>query len=553
MGLRAVRKRKNGKAALALAVFLLSTVAVLALLHTIIQMNVVATVPAFDSILSLHNGIDLDHDGMNEFVFRRVDGPGVLEFYESTGDDAFSLAHVLDLSMGPLYTSYIPQDAGDPDQDGLSELLVRGRTGNIWYVRLYESVSADTYPTELVWEITSTARCRIADTDNDGLQEIVSAGTLVDEFGNFVERAFVIYENDGDNSYAEIHHETLVEFVQSVEVLDDIDGDGRDEILHATVGKVYAYEAIGDNAYEQVWTRDLIHSGAGQLVNAVALVDGGDLDGDGKKEFLVGGLETVAAGFPTLSVVFLFEAVGNDDVEVVATFTGEIDGESLTSVNVVDVDGDGWREIVIGRGSDIRIYRNKGDNAWEEIWATDTVNVAYFYNLMIGAGDHDKDGKEEILFRGTDSFTVVYEIDPADAVDTDLDGHVDAIDNCPTVSNPGQADGDADTVGDACDNCVDFPNPAQGPVALGQTIQALDPENFVWSTPVDIVYMRGDLSLVSSYTWNLVQSVPLTASFMDLSTPSPSAAFFYLVRPDCPAGSWQTSPGAEPGRDAALP
>ena len=28
---------------------------------------------------------------------------------------------------------------------------------------------------------------------------------------------------------------------------------------------------------------------------------------------------------------------------------------------------------------------------------------------------------------------------------------------------------------------------------------------------------------------------------------------FYLLRPDCPVGSWQTIVGAEPDRDAALP
>ena len=37
--------------------------------------------------------------------------------------------------------------------------------------------------------------------------------------------------------------------------------------------------------------------------------------------------------------------------------------------------------------------------------------------------------------------------------DTDNDGIVDELDNCPEIENAGQADADADDVGDVCDNC----------------------------------------------------------------------------------------------------
>lgn len=46
-------------------------------------------------------------------------------------------------------------------------------------------------------------------------------------------------------------------------------------------------------------------------------------------------------------------------------------------------------------------------------------------------------------------------------VDTDGDGVCDAVDNCPNVANPNQADQDGDHVGDACDNCPTVANPGQ--------------------------------------------------------------------------------------------
>ena len=108
-------------------------------------------------------------------------------------------------------------------------------------------------------------------------------------------------------------------------------------------------------------------------------------------------------------------------------------------------------------------------------------------------------------------------------------------------------------MGNACDNCVYGPNPAQGPAVFGQEIKAQDSSTFFWAKPANIVYVRGGLGVVDSYGIDFVETLPLAVAFTDAETPPGGAGFYYLVKPDCPVGSWQSSLGAEPGRDVMLP
>jgi hypothetical protein len=47
------------------------------------------------------------------------------------------------------------------------------------------------------------------------------------------------------------------------------------------------------------------------------------------------------------------------------------------------------------------------------------------------------------------------------SADSDMDGYVDLIDNCPRTYNADQRDSDGDRIGDACDNCPTVVNPDQ--------------------------------------------------------------------------------------------
>ncbi len=308
-------------------------------------------------VVSSADGFDSDHDGRAEYVLRKDVGTlwtTVFEIYESVSDNTFDLVHVLGIPPDS-DSSYYPGDLGDADGDGLAELTVFGRTVNDFFIRLYESESPETYPRQLVWELEGHTEdgdfwqvgAKIRDTDDDERLEVVLAG----QESNL--HRIAVYENEGNNSFVLTYYQIIpLTTSQSMEVADDLDGDGKDEILlgglEAATTKVYAVENVGDNAYVQAWSKELIHTD-GQRINVETIVDAGDLDQDGRKEFLAGGLKTIGSpSDPFFSVLYLFETTGNDSFEPVASFVLPTNAFGDTSAKVADVDGDGDLEIVFG-------------------------------------------------------------------------------------------------------------------------------------------------------------------------------------------------------------
>ena len=543
-----------------------------------IQLNRIAVIEtATSSILTKPQGFDLDHDGKREFIIEWQEGVcwnAIFQIYESSADDTFTLVHGLNLDFGSCNSSYYPGDVGDADGDGLAELAVFGRTSNDYYVRLYESTSSTTYPSELVWEFVNGSgwpeAAKLADTDGDGLQEVVVAGRTTGSVARVV-----IHENIADDTYTETYYQAFpsseLSTPQSLEVAKDLDGDGYDEILFGGLSleegdkaTVFGIESVGDNAYIQAWMVQLFYLDT--IVNVSFIEAVGDLDGDGRREFLAGGLKPIVQpGDEFLSVLFIWEAVGNDQFEVVSTFVqvAELEGES--SAAAADVDGDGRAEIIFGGGATVKIYQNTGDNTWQDVWSIPALN-----NYSVGAGDHDGDGKAEVIFQLGFSTTEIWEIDSHYAADQDFDSVVDAIDNCPLTANPDQTDADLDEFGQACD--CDDADAATYPGALevndGLDNQCLgdlgygvvdensgvsgffnpdDKNEYSWpAQPGATLYdvRRSD----NRYFWKICWSF-LTAStfWIDTDVPDPGVTFYYLNRPLGPSsGSWgQNSAGAE--------
>lgn len=366
-----------------------------------LQFTLIDTAAAALTIVTRPSGLDLNHDGHREFVIREDKGDiwtSVFDVYQSPADNAFDLVHTIPVSV-PGVSSYYPSDVGDSDGDGRSELVAYGRTGNDFDVRIYESQTPSSFPSVVSWQLADgwwPVGALIADTDADARPEIVVAGQSYNS-----ENRVAVYENTANNAYQQTYYQAFpaMHTSQSMAVGRDIDGDGQSEILFggltAATATVYMVENTGDNEYAQNWSTTLVASD-GQPINVEHIVDAGDLDGDGRREFLAGGLKTEAlpdGGYKR--VYYLFEATGNDSFSPVAAFSMAGSVIDNTCIAVGDLNGDGRAEVIMSVGSKVVAYVNTGDNAFSAAWRTRTADNS----RSIGVGDHDADGRPEMLFR----------------------------------------------------------------------------------------------------------------------------------------------------------
>jgi hypothetical protein len=113
----------------------------------------------------------------------------------------------------------------------------------------------------------------------------------------------------------------------------------------------------------------------------------------------------------------------------------------------------------IDAGNDTAVPPDTGDlngnSNLTERMPLDLKNISRFINdpHTIDSGVSDAPTYPAIVDMGA------YEYDPSG--DFDHDGLIDAVDNCPLITNLDQADSDGDGVGNVCDNCLLVANPNQ--------------------------------------------------------------------------------------------
>ncbi|MEM9665195.1 MAG: S8 family serine peptidase [Bacteroidota bacterium] len=218
---------------------------------------------------------DFDDDGLRELVFNRYQDGWVgdsLMIYEWGGGDVQRVQTVL--------ASVIPRDVGDGDGDGRRELLTQVGGATL----VLEAPEARRYPTALAFADTVGLRnpfddaasfgTRYVDFEGDGQQELLVHNTrawrVLGAQGETYAERFRL-ENPTGVGRSEIDRN---EFQQAEALYEDLDGDGRAELLVGdSDGDWIMYASPNGGLPAPIWTFETDRYNAGDRLAAGRLLD----------------------------------------------------------------------------------------------------------------------------------------------------------------------------------------------------------------------------------------------------------------------------------------
>lgn len=183
--------------------------------------------------------------------------------------------------------------------------------------------------------------------------------------------------------------------------LADLDGDGKNEIIHTLYSYLYVWQADGTS--KSGFPKNLDVSGGWATSNDPVIAD---LDGDGKKEIIVSALYAYHSSNPVYARIFIFRSDGSN---FSPAWPKELTGENrvCSPASVADLNKDGTPEIIAWGRILGKVYTFKTDGSVLSGWGNTTVPAAGYTdsNTRDGApsiADVNGDGSLEVFLSNFD-------------------------------------------------------------------------------------------------------------------------------------------------------
>ncbi len=307
---------------------------------------------------------DLDNDGDQDLVLSGG-GDNSVAWYENLGG-SFSAENIITTNASFVESVSCADMDGDGDFDVLTNQTAGSYTRLVWFENVggavfsgYTNITDDSY--------ANVVRC--ADMDNDGDTDVVSLYTGAYQVS--------YHDNPGDGTFGQDHRLTIWGNPSRGRPI-DVDLDGDVDVL-ITMDGTYWCENLGGGKYGAVK-----HYITGSMQGA----DMGDLDNDGDLDIVLAN-GTGATGYA--NVVWM-ENLGNGlfgpEVDITTDVT------SSRRVEIVDLNQDGWLDVVAGGGTMVAWYRNLGGGSFSSTQTLGTVTWCHSVETF----DLNNDGELDVLY-----------------------------------------------------------------------------------------------------------------------------------------------------------
>jgi hypothetical protein len=250
----------------------------------------------------------------------------------------------------------------DLDRDGLDELIVgapRGglSSGAVWVYSGLTGAPLLQFDGREAGDWFGASVAGVGDFDGDGHGDVIVGVPYADPFAPFGfgsgAGAGTVFSGANGDVLARLGGGAPgARTGVSVAGGGDVDGDG---VLDAVVGGLMTNDGYGDNAcvvvLARTGTQRIDRGDASTMAYGHSVASGDDYDGDGARDVLLGAPEAAdAQGLDTGMVRLVSSASG----ATLAEFFGEVDGDRLGQAvaNAGDVNGDGVDDLLVGSAQD---------------------------------------------------------------------------------------------------------------------------------------------------------------------------------------------------------